>query len=240
MSDIFLQDQKSYIEYEVDSHTNCEHHGCDDEGICRCYTIDSVHIKHIDLSLISESAIRRYNYNNSSKSAERERKLSSLLYGYDGLDEYCLNRILVANKVYDVNRWEASWSYNYYGDEIDDILLEMTTYKKVVEDIEYVFNLKTIKEKIEFLIILEYGTLLDKIKNKNYEIIDVLKSDIILGQKIYADKISSDVYEHYTDDKFKLIRGICIFENGKYRLIDGYHRVTSTKMKTVKIISIYE
>jgi hypothetical protein len=162
------------------------------------------------------------------------------LYGFNQeIDLYCIDRILRINKLWDPEYWDPHWSSGYYGDEVDSIEISDVVYQKIYTDIDHILSLPNLKEKIEYILILEYGYLLEKIKTRNYEVIEVNKSDIIFGQDFYRKKVDKEL-EYYTDNHFDLIKGVCLLDDGKWRVIDGYHRLLSSKKDKVKIISIYE
>lgn len=233
------KDYKYGIDYETEGYSDCNHHGCNDEGICRCFQITDIKIKNIDILYISNSIFSEI-FNTKSKQYKRDNKLNQILYGFNQeIDLYCIDRILRINRLWDPENWEKNWSRGYYGDEVDSIEISDPIYQKISSDISYILSLPSLKEKIEYVLIQEYGYLLEKIKPQKYEVIEVNKSDIIFGQDFYRKKVNTEL-EYYTDKHFDLIKGVCLLDNGKWRVIDGYHRLLSSKKGRVKIISIYE
>jgi hypothetical protein len=236
---MFKKDYKYSINYETEGNTDCKNHGCDDEGICRCFRITNVVIRDIDVLYISNSIFSEI-FNTKSTQYKRDNKLNQILYGFNQeIDLYCIDRILRINKLWDPENWDPHWSSGYYGDEVDSIEISDVVYQKIYTDIDHILSLPNLKEKIEYILILEYGYLLEKIKTRNYEVIEVNKSDIIFGQDFYRKKVDKEL-EYYTDNHFDLIKGVCLLDDGKWRVIDGYHRLLSSKKDKVKIISIYE
>ena len=47
----------------------------------------------------------------------------------------------------------------------------------------------------------------------------------------------SKIVQSFYDKNYKGIRGVVTFVNGKYRLIDGYHRVHTTAGHKVKVLN---
>lgn len=236
---MFKKDYKYSIDYETEGFSDCKHHGCDDEGICRCFQITGLKIRNIDILYISNSIFSEI-FNTKSTQYKRDNKLSQILYGFNKeIDLYCIDRILRIHKLWDPENWEKYWSRGYYGDEVDSIEISDTVYNKISTDIDHIISLPNLKEKIEYVLVQEYGFLLDKLKSKNYEVIEVNKSDIIFSQEFYLKKIEKEL-EFYKDSHFDLIKGVCLLDNDKWRVIDGYHRLVNSKKDKVKIISIYE
>lgn len=228
------------IDYDIDGHTDCENHGCIDEGLCRCYTIDSVDIKSVDIPSIAISMLREID-NSSSIAQVRNSRLSSLLYGgtSEEIDIYCIDRILRINKVYNPENWDITWSHNYYGEEIDSIKIYSSIYNKVCFDIEELISLDTLDEKIELILKKEYGYISPKLTGKTYEVLNVISDDIVFGQIAYKKKLEKEknTFEFYSDVNYRIpIRGICSYDMGKFRVIDGYHRILSTREKTIRIL----
>lgn len=236
------QSYRDFIDYEIEGYYDCENHGCDDEGICRCFKITDVNINSINILSISNSIFSEL-FDIKSKQYKRDNKISQILYGFNQeVDLYCIDRILRINNLWDKDNWISHWSSGYYGDELDNINIEDSLYKKIDSDISYVISLPNLKEKIEFLLIKEYGYLLDKIKDKSYEVIEVNKTDIVFGQDLYHKEVieKCNEMEYYKDNKFDLIRGICLLKKDKWWVIDGYHRLLTSKKDKIKIIGIYE
>jgi len=233
----FLENHQYRIDYDIDGSYNCEENGCNDEGICRCYTIHNVEIKSVDIAAIAESIYQSI-FDEKSTQFKRDNKINKLLFGIDrNIDVYCIDRILRSNKLYDPESWEANWGSDYYGEEVNNININRGISKKLSEQFDELFTLNTLKEKIDYVLIKEYGYILDKIKDKEYEVKVINTEDITFPQEEYKKKIDSTDY--YSDNRYNLIRGVCYFDGEKYKVIDGYHRLTSTKNKTTKIINIY-
>ena len=223
------------VGYDTIGNTDCENNGCDQEGICRCYTIDHVDIYNVDFESVSKNIFNQI-FDSKSTEFKRDNKIDLVLYGDKDINRYCIDRLLVINKIYDKNNWRAHWSSGYYGQEVDKISINSKIFSKLESSISKVISLESLKDKVEFLLIEEYGHILDKIKDKEYKIIEVDKSDIVFTQEEYKNKIETEPY--YSDKDYNMYRGVCLFDGVKWRVIDGYHRLSSTKMKKVKIIGI--
>jgi hypothetical protein len=75
---------------------------------------------------------------------------------------------------------------------------------------------------IELVLELEYGYVLDELKDKDWEIIDVPISSV---KTPYA-KIYNKIVDQYTGDEVILCQTL---GNKSYRLIDGNHRFIKAK-----------
>lgn len=149
--------------------------------------------------------------------------------------DYCIYRLIVINKLFDKNNWEITKCGGYYGEEIKDILLAESIKNKLVGQINDIFELFP-QNRIKYCLEAEYGYVLDSLKNKKFEELEVSAQDLIVGNDSYRKKVEAGLYKNYPED---LPIGIYVQEGEKYRLIDGYHRFVdlAQKQKTVKIIS---
>ncbi len=224
------------IDYDYDNIRNCEESGCNDsDDYCRCSTIENARVVSVDVSYV---AIEIYNlYFDDSKSSIRDAKLESIIFGTGkDINLYTIDRILRSYKIWDEHNWEIKIEGGYYGEEIGDIILESSIARRIKDEIENAFDCETLNSRVEYLLNLEYGYLLPELKNISYEIDTIKKSDIVFGSIQHYKKVSSLNLEHYSDKNYHGIRGIVIVDGDKYKIIDGYHRLTSTKDDTVKII----
>ena len=227
------------MEYEADGDYSCEESGCNDDGICRCYRINEVIINSINIRKLTDFIFNEINH--SGIQHEREKKLTSLMYDYDIdiVTKYCINRVLSINKAWCVDNWEVEWNAGWYGDEVESIKLSQSILSKISSDINSFINLETMEEKINNILLLEYGHLLEKIKNKKYSIIEINKEDIFFGQTKHYDKVQHEILEYYSDRVYgTLPRGVCCWDGQKWRVLDGYHRLSETKNTKILIIGI--
>ena len=235
------KDYRYSITYRHYGDYSCKESGCDDEGICRCFSITSVEIESVDVKNITDKIFTELYPDENKAQHKRERKLTSLIFDYDIdlINRYCIHRILSINKVWDKDNWTPRWSGGYYGDEVDSIELLDSVYSKILFDIDTMIEMDGIEDKINYVLALEYGYIIDNIKGKSYtsEIVD--KEDLVFGQENHLRKVSKNKYDYYSDSHYRDIpRGVAYFDNGKWRVIDGYHRLNETKFPKVNIIGI--
>lgn len=136
--------------------------------------------------------------------------------------EYCLYRILISEKFYENKHWEIGVGRGYYGDEITDVTLNHDSYNKLCEHIKKLNELND-NQRIEYVLIEEYGYLLETIKNIDWQIKKIFVKDIVISQEVYVKKVENNIY----DKTYKLPIGIYLKDVRGYKIIDGYHRYVS-------------
>jgi hypothetical protein len=227
----------SGVEIDYQREYNCESYGCDQEGICRCSSIYSAEVSTINVSDIV-SSIYEDIYDNS-KSTKRNNIINSLFGIEKELEIYTIDRILRKSFIYDKNIWEIEIEGGYYGQEIGDVKLDGKYADKLSDKINYALSIDNFKERVEYLLTLEYNFILPELLNKNYRIVNVKKSDIVFGNDKHLKCVSEKELEFYTDKEYKGIRGVVLNKENKYKVIDGYHRLSKTNSKIVTVIEAY-
>lgn len=241
---------KYVVDYDHSGHNDCEGNGCDDEGICRCYRIESVSIDKVDLKAITRKIVEHLKSNEDKIAKQRESALKSILFGYDidELDFYCIYRVLSILKIWDTENWEAEWGGGYYGDEVEEIKLYESLFDKLISTLDEILSLNTIGERMELLMKLEYGHLDSKLIGKKYTIESVSYEDIVFGQSKHHELVKTKNLSYLEQSKWiktsskENVHGFVLFDGEKYRVIDGYHRLTfqekfiHKKNKLVKVI----
>lgn len=226
---------KYCTEYDYDSHRDCYSHGCDDEGICRCSTIENAHIISVDVTKMVTDI--REEYFDNSQASIRNSKINSVLGNItNDIDTYTIDRILRINGAYEPSNWEIQICGGYYGQEIDDIILEDFVASKIEKQLEEAFEINDLTKRIEYLLKLEYGYILPELKDCKYEVDTVLRDKIIFGSKNQHKKVATEKLSHYSDKNYDSYRGIVIPKDDEYRLIDGYHRCFASENMRVEVI----
>lgn len=206
------------LQYIVDVHytTNFDEpwYSCQCDSICRCLKITSIDGVDVDISELSKNLI----------------KLS------DPIEIYGFQRILVANKVYDKDSYFIDYGPNYYGEEIYSVELCQGVIDKIEEDFNTFVSKETLKEKIFFLLELEYGQVLDFLLDMDVEVTSVSKDEIIFPNNNHARISKNKVYPLSNGGKIPL--GICRKVKGGISVIDGYNRLSriSEDIENVKVI----
>jgi hypothetical protein len=223
-------DYKYSTEYNYDTEFSCENSGCDDEGICRCGHIIDAYVKSVNLSSLTDEIYIQF-MSGDKKSRKRESRISEILYGGEITDKYCIYRILSINKVFDTTFWRLNICSGYYGDEIDDVTIDALLLFKINEQCEKLFQLQTLSEKLKYVLELEYGFLLDDIKDCEFELISIYKNHIDFKKlnQNHINNVKMEDLEHYKTHL--LPRGIVRGDIDNYKIIDGFHRIIAADDK---------
>ena len=123
-------------------------------------------------------------------------------------------------------------------------LLSVSIVNKVESHLDIAFSIDDLSGRIEYLLGLEYGHLLPELVGCKYEAIEVNKEDIIFGSEGHYEKVKYKKLNHYLDSNYNGIRGVVLLKERKagnqFRLIDGYHRCSSTQKDKVKVLRAYK
>ena len=235
LKDLKFQYKGAQVQY--DATNDCAERGCDDEGICRCGGIENEFVSAVDVSKMSDCIYD--SYFEGWKNARRNNTINNILYGIGKeIDVYCIDRILRAHKIWMPEKWSIEVMHGYYGQEIGDVSIRNECASLIEADIEKAISLGSLKEKVGFLLCLENGRLLPELEGKVYEIKTIEIDEVEFGNKEHAKRASSKNHAFYSDANYSGIRGVVMESGGKLRAIDGYHRLSSTKRKTAKVIAI--
>ena len=230
-------DFRYHTDYNYNDFRDCKSSFCEEEGICRGGIIENAHIISVNIPSMVDEIYK--NHFDDTLSTKRNSTINSILGGVSKeIDIYTIDRILRINKVYKPSNWEVKVCGGYYGQEIDDIILDYSVGVKIEEQIYKAFDLNDIKSRIEYLLILEYGSILPDIKDLTYSVETIERDNIIFGGDRHYRKVNTKSLEYYSDKNYNGIRGIALFKNNKFRLIDGYHRSSTSENRTIKLLVI--
>jgi hypothetical protein len=234
LKDITFQYNGAYVDYGYTY--DCENYGCDEEGICRCGTINNEHIDSVDVSLIVK---RIYDeFFEQGKAANRNNAINEVLYGIGkDIDIYTIDRILRSYKIWENDNWNIEVDGGYYGQEAGNVTIKESIADKIDEELWTVFSLPSLKEKIEYLLNVEYGKVLPELSNCNYESIVIDKDDVVFGVEKHLNKVMKKDLDFYSDKNYSGIRGIVVKSGEKWRIVDGYHRIFTTKWPKLKVLA---
>jgi len=185
---------------------------CCDNDFCRCGTIVDAVVTSVPLM---ESFVH---------------KISKIYPIESNLDKYAYERLSSLYGAWDHNNFSVNVCPGYYGEEIEGVSFDKA--KELEEAVVKYNKLTKNRERIEYLLIAEYGSLLPIVQNKTWRIKKLKRSEIIIGNQEHFKKV--DKIARY--EKYSLPKGICIEENDKYRLIDGYHRLFASSDVELKMI----
>lgn len=234
LKDITFQYNGVYVDYSYSY--DCESYGCDEEGICRCGSIHNEHVESVDVSLIVKKI-----YDDcfeQGKAATRNNAINEVLYGIGkDIDIYTIDRILRSYKIWENENWNIEIDGGYYGQETGDVTIKEAIADKIEADLWTVFALPTLKEKIEYLLKVEYGKVLPELSNCSYESIVIDKDDVVFGVEKHLNKVMKKDLDFYADRNYSGIRGIVVKSGDKWRIVDGYHRIFTTKWPRLKVLA---
>lgn len=234
LKDITFQYNGVYIDYSYSY--NCESYGCDEEGICRCGSIHNESVESVDVSLLVKKIYD--DFFAQGKAADRNNTINEVLYGIGkDIDIYTIDRIIRSYKIWESENWDIEIEGGYYGQETGDVTIKESIADKIEEELLTVFSLPTLKEKIEYLLKVEYGKVLPELSNCSYESIVIDKDDVVFGVEKHLNKVMKKDLDFYADRNYSGIRGIVVKSGDKWRIVDGYHRIFTTKWPRLKVLA---
>ena len=236
MIETLRNDFKYMVSYDYDTIYSCEESGCNEEGICRCGHITNTYLNKVDVSAIVTNIYSEI-FDNSI-STKRNNVINSLWGISSEIQKYTIDRILRVNKIWKPEFWNINVSGGYYGQEIDEVILIEDMVLKINSQLERAFQIDNLSERVEYLLTIENGFILDDIKDKKYHISVIDIDDIIFSNTEHKRKVVIEELEHYSDRNYSGIRGIVKKDGIKFKLIDGYHRLSKTENKLVKVLVI--
>lgn len=200
---------------------------CDcSEDYCRCTSIAHTKINSVDLNSLIDCLL--YNKQNWKQSYDK----SSHFFDY-----YIVDRLFRICKLYSCENWEVNRCPGYYGEETDGCSLSEELKIRVISYLKEISILSNY-DKILKILELEYGFILDRLKNfADIEIIETDISNIKIVQVDYGRKVLSEDLSLYKN--YNLIHGICTKNSdNSFSIIDGYHRVLAAQQYNKSKIKI--
>jgi hypothetical protein len=186
-----------YIDYTYDSSYPCSPDGCGG-GICRCEVLNNVRITdNVNPEVISYNLVRSVD--------------EGSIY------HYCIERLLTLHKIYDVNAWEISVAYGYYGQEVNAV--EFVNSNALLDDVKQIVEASDI-DAIKFILNKEYGYLLPVIEDCTQATIETINLNTIY-------KNVNSYHKRVVDCEFYMERTLpmsIVIGEDTYNIIDGWHR----------------
>ena len=231
------KDLKDYVEVSCDRIYHCDEYCCGD-NICRCSTISYPEVEEVYINLIVNFIYDQY-FDNSLET-KRDNKIDSILFGTGKeINVYTIDRVVRHFKIWDKSLWEINIENGYYGEEVGEIFLDKNVAELIDSHVKDALNIGDLNKRIEYLLILEYGHLLPKLENRQYEVVYIRKEDISFKNESHFSKIKKEDLVHYSSGNYpNLIRGIVVSVGDKYGVIDGYHRCYATDSVMIKVIKV--
>lgn len=233
---MFLNDFQYCVEYEYNTDYTCQESGCDDEGICRCGKIENAYVKSVNISHLVNDIYQNL-VDKSSKSGKRDHKISELFYGGEIVDKYCIDRIVRKSELWNPEIWELKIIGGYYGEEIGGVGMPTSKFNLISKQCYDMLQLDSLSEKIKFILSMEYGYLLEDLKDSEFELIEINRSDIDFRKlnSNHIQKVKQKNLDFYSDDIYDLPRGVVKKSGHLFTIIDGYHRIITSKKPTYKV-----
>jgi hypothetical protein len=223
------------VNCDYQTEERCAEYGCQEEGICRCTTIHNEEVSYVNIPYIS-NRIYETIYG-TDKATKRDEIIKEILFGFNKeFEVYCFDRILRSKKIWKSNNWIINVVSGYYGQEIGDVKLYHSLAKDIDVTINEFINIENIKDRIEKILTLEYGYILPELKECEYEVITLNVEDLVFPQNNHYQLVKYKAVSFYSDENYLGIRGIVKRSGDKYKVIDGYHRLSKTKKNEVKVI----
>ena len=217
------------VDIDYSRNYNCHEEGCRD--ICRCSEIVDIEIKSVDTKVLIDKIYNFY-FDNSLETI-RDNKISEILWNIgDDINYYTIDRICRYFRIWE--KIEVNKEWGFYGEEIESVKI---SDPKIVELINIALSINDLNGRIEFLLGLEYGSLLPHLEKRDWELSEIDVNDIIIRSESHLESVLKKDLKHYED--YDGIKGVVVLTNdNKWRLIDGYHRISRSSGK-VKVLKGY-
>ena len=194
---------------------DCERYGCDQ--YCRCGIIDT-----------SSFTMEESHFEHLMKAYWGKESLATQ-YAIERALNTCLNSI---------DSWDIQVCEGYYGQEIGKCVIDYSVRRKLEGILEQILKATTDSKKIEICLTAEYGYLLEGVKDAQFEVVSISTKKIVFGQLEYTKKLSKDIIYKY--QYYSLPLGIVIPDGEKYRVVDGYHRLSGRIDAGKKKVKVFE
>jgi len=207
---ILFEDLHYTVDVEYDNGTDeCD---CGDD-YCRCSTIVNTRVEDVPYAKLAE------------KIAPESLHL-----------KYCVERILRHFKpLRGSDNWNIEVEGGYYGEELGEVRLN----KDVAETISnLLMSLEDASDNeiVETSLQVEYGFVLPTLKDKTWTLERVPTAELDLGNKHHAGNLDEERIVRYRITDEQPIIGLLLFLDKKYRVIDGYHRITAAKKDKKQVV----
>jgi hypothetical protein len=225
-----------FIKFAYQSKFSCNENGCFEDDHCRCSKIENLECVDINIFELANHIYRILHP--FQKNINRKISILNILHGFDykSINLYFIIRLLTINKLYLNSNWTCKIDNGYYGQELGIINIIGDVFFKLRRDIFELFNKDSLKEKVEHSLILEYGWLIDELRNKTYHIETISKSQLVYPEKTHHLRVQSKNIDYLKKCKFDLPSGIAIKRGDYFYLVDGYHRTTANEKDSITLI----
>lgn len=215
----------SGVELDRSTYHPCQNgNSCCDDDYCRCgeITIDGI-AKVNPLGIIhscfpSEKCILNIEDN------------QSFLYAMERL-------FILSDLDSKDSAWDISIEDGYYGQELGDCKLQSKLAEKLQAQGLALIGMKR-EERINSVLLEEYGWLLPHVEDVTYSV-ESISMDLVRPSDTWKRRFSNvdhDKWELQDDIPQGIVR---VVPNGRYKIVDGHHRILSAREAGKKEIRVY-
>lgn len=209
------ENYKPDLDYDAEYLTDCENSGCGEDDYCRCGYYNDVTV----------------NNNTTSFRGFFEQSYTKKKTDLDEVLDFWFTKLHFKDIA-----WGFTSEGDYYGEYLSSIFIENDGgfFQKANGFCEL-----STKEKLHFLLTMEYLKVLDCIKEVNeWELKKVKIKDVVqsanpnLLSKVREDYVTNLKHcimwsPKKTLEYFKILAPLCVNDGKKYRIIDGRHRLAA-------------
>jgi len=206
---VYGTDFRYSVDYESESGTSCD--GTCGDYMCHHGTITVTGIRQVVVSSL----------------------VSTMGYSQTQETGFWVDRIMTALEVWQPDVWNVHIGHGYYGQEVQGITMDRELACRCDSQIAKVAALKTLTAKVRLILKLEYGYLLPVIAKESWIRKSVPFKSLVFGQDEHYRRLSPRIREMYQNYPAKWPVAFCVTSpDGKFRIIDGYHRSSVCEGRT--------
>ena len=180
-------------------------HNCHCDSICRCSVITGGRVTTIDIDAIAAELAAGHTSGTKTLPAQ-DRKLLT----------YAIGRVLSANRIWETHNWDIRIGRGYYGEEVTGVLY--TGDGDIDRTISRLLTTTSTADWIKIALEAEYGYVLDELRNATFDVQKLSLADIHIAHRGKRDM---------RDTKPTDICGLVTADGGRWRLVDGHHRIAN-------------
>lgn len=211
------------FDYNYDRNYDCRGSGCD--SICRCSRISNIKVENSNRTILNVFHEIKSMLNGLMKKNGEKLDNSKIF-------DYALERVMRAFKFYDASLYTVSLVGGYYGDEIGDTTInvdKLDAFCQIVNQLLYFDD----TGRIYVALNAEYEYILPWLTDCTFEIKKVSVDKMQPANTEYmVRRVDNSTYLSqfdYDDYGKKTPLGIYRKDGSIYRVIDGYHRLSTAK-----------
>ena len=197
------------VDYDDDGYYNCE---C--SGIHRCKTISNARVSEVHIDSV----------------------LNNFFVGKDTFSYYCAQRVLTHSPLSNPENYEVSVGRGYYGEEIKGVSFN-EDIAPIIQVLTAIQQARTDKDRLFEALKFEYGYVLETLTNLKFSIETIKLSDVFIPQTDHYKRLDKGAVDRYVKNPTEIVC-LVTYDNGKMRLVDGYHRYRAAEKRGDKKIKV--